>query len=165
MYLIAFIVGLGFLILSLFIGNWTEIEGTALSLLRPTLIAVFLSVTGGLGMIFSARMDGPLSEIIVAGISIAAGIVVAGMINRFLIVPLYKAQSTSAFHKQDTIGVAAQVIARIPQGGYGKIKFNISGSVVTSPAKSEDSNEIRSGENVEILYIEGNTYYVRRSQT
>jgi membrane protein implicated in regulation of membrane protease activity len=79
-----------------------------------------------------------------------------------VIVPLNKAQNTSAFDKQATIGTWAKVISPIPQGGYGKIRYSVSGSVVTSPAKSEDGGEINSGENVAIVYIEGNTYFVKR---
>jgi membrane protein implicated in regulation of membrane protease activity len=86
---------------------------------------------------------------------------VAGLINRFVIVPLRKAQNTSAFNMQDTIGIHATVISPIPRGGYGKIRYNISGSVVTSPAKSEDGGEVRAGEQVDIVYVEKNTYFVR----
>jgi membrane-bound ClpP family serine protease len=88
---------------------------------------------------------------------------VAGLLNRFVIIPLYKAQNTSAFNMQDTIGTHATVISPIPQGGYGKIRYNISGSVVTSPAKSEDGREIKAGEAVDIIYVEKNTYFVRKT--
>jgi membrane-bound ClpP family serine protease len=64
---------------------------------------------------------------------------------------------------QDTIGIAAEVISKIPESGFGKIRYNISGSVVTSPAKSEDGSAISGGEKVEIIYIEKNTYFVRRT--
>ncbi|MCL2216389.1 MAG: NfeD family protein, partial [Defluviitaleaceae bacterium] len=98
---------------------------------------------------------------IVMAVSVTGGLVAAALVNRFVIIPLHRAQNTSSFDKQATIGAQAEVISRIPQGGYGKIRYNISGSVVTSPARSEDGNEIKRGDKVEIIYIEKNTYFVR----
>jgi len=161
MYTIFFGVGVGFIALSLVIGELVEIEGTAFSIFRPTLIAVFLTVMGGLGMILTPRFDDGAGIVLV--VSLLSGAVVASIIHFFVMIPLHMAQNTSAFDKSDTIGMAAKVISRVPQGGYGKISYSVSGSVVTSPAKSEDGGEIESGENVEIINIEGNTYFVRRT--
>ena len=120
-------------------------------------------VAGGVGLILE-RM--PITEqlgysfaLVIAGL---AGVAVAGLMNRFILIPLERAQNTSAFNIQDTIGKTAHVIERIPQGGYGKIKYAISGSSVTSPAKSEDGGGIAAGDSVEIISIEKNTYYVRK---
>jgi len=164
MYLVLFIVGVGFIALSLVIGNLVELEGPNLSFLKPKLIAIFLTVMGGLGLILEPRMYyfiGGGGIVLVA--SFIGGLAVAGLVHRFVIVPMHNAQNTSAFDKQATIGASAEVISRIPQGGYGKIRYNISGSTVTSPAKSEDGNQINSGEYVEIIYIEQNTYFVRKA--
>jgi membrane protein implicated in regulation of membrane protease activity len=153
-------VGVGFILLTLIIGEMAEIDGTLFGFLKPSLIAIFLVVMGGIGLILSPRMVG--LPLMVAFISFVCGILVAGLLNRFVIVPLQKAQNTSAFNMQDTIGTQAVVISPIPQSGYGKIRYNISGSVVTSPAKSEDGGEVRTGEQVDIVYVERNTYFVRR---
>jgi len=163
-YVIFFIVGAGFIFIS-FIADFVVAETGPLAFLQPKLIAVFLMVTGGLGIMLSNRIDGIFSTGIVLTISVLSGLLIAGIINRFIIVPLIKAQNTSAFNKQATIGTVAKIISPIPVGGYGKIRYSVSGSTVTSPAKSEDGGGIKNGEEVAIVYIEGGTYFVRRLLT
>ena len=159
MFVIMFGVGIGFVILSLIIGELDGVEGTMISFFKPTLIAVFLTVTGGIGLLLTPILGSATWLILL--ISAIGGVMVSGLLNKLVLVPLYRAQNTSAFNVQDTIGKQAEVIAVIPQGGYGKIKYNISGSVVTAPAKSENGAEIRAGETVSIIYIDDKTYYVR----
>ena len=158
MFIIFFIVGLGFIALSFIVGEVADFEGTGFAWLSPTLIALFLMVTGGLGLILNPRLE----ILFVLLISFFGGLIVAGLMNRLVIAPLRRAQNTSTFNIQDTIGQQAEVISKIPQGGYGTIKYNISGSIVTSPAKSDAGNEILQGECVEIVYIEKNTYFVKK---
>jgi len=164
MYTIFFIIGIGFVGISFLLGAVADTEvGGPLSFLQPKLIAMFLLVTGGIGLILTAAdFDWFFSEAVILAISISCGVVVAGVVHRFVIVPLRRAQNTSTYDKQATIGTWATIISPIPQGGYGKIRYSISGSTVTSPAKSEDGGEINNGENVAIVYIEGSTYFVRR---
>jgi len=162
MYLVMFGVGVGFVVFALLIGEFANLEGTMFGFLKPSLIAIFLTVMGGLGLILTPLLAG--LPLIVMLISFMAALFVAGVIDRLVIKPLQRAQNTSAFHMQDTIGISATVISPIPQGGYGKIRYNISGSVVTSPAKSEDGAGIKAGEVVSIVYVEKNTYFVRRAE-
>ena len=169
MYLVIFGVGAAFIILSLVVGEFANIEvgseGFSLgSFLRPMLIAVFMVVTGGLGLLLTPRLDFVGSGGLILFLCVLSGLTVAGLVNRFILIPMHRAQNTSTFNKQDTIGSAAEIISPIPQGGYGKIRYNVSGSFVTSPAKSEDGNPISRGESVEIIYIEKNTYFVRAKQ-
>jgi len=161
MYVVFFAVGVGFILISIVLDTLLNLEGIAASFLQPKLIAIFLTVTGGLGLILSPRLAGLASGIIFA-ISALSGLFIAGLLYRLIIVPLQKAQNTSTFDKQDTIGTKAEVISLIPQGGYGKIRYSISGSYVTGPAKSEDGDEIRNGEHVYIWHVEDGTYYVRK---
>jgi membrane-bound ClpP family serine protease len=162
MYLILFGVGVGFIALSLIIGELVEIEGTSFAFLRPTLIAVFLTVMGGLGLLLTPRMDGILGAGFVLGISLVSAFITAILINQLVIIPLYKAQNTSAFNMQDTIGLTAKVVSPIPQGGYGKIVYTYDGNTLSGPAKSESGEEIARNTTVEIVYIEKNTYHVRK---
>jgi membrane protein implicated in regulation of membrane protease activity len=161
MYPIMFGVGLGFILLAVLIGQVAEMDGTLFGFMRPSLIAIFLVVMGGIGLILTPRLE--YFPLIVALISFAAALVASLAVNRFIIIPLHNAQNTSAFNMQDTIGVEALVISPIPQGGYGKIRYNISGSVVTSPAKSDDGAAIVAGEKVTIAYVEKATYFVHRA--
>lgn len=165
MYFVFFGVGVGFIVISFLLGGFTDTEGGSFTFLKPILIAVFLTVAGGLGLLLTPRFYGSVGSVIVLAISILGGFLIATLLNFFIIKPLYRSQNTSTFYKQDTIGHIATVTSRIPPGGYGKISFTISGSVVTSPAKSEDGGEINGGESVEITQIEGSTCFVKRQIT
>ncbi|MCL2400039.1 MAG: hypothetical protein FWC91_09920 [Defluviitaleaceae bacterium] len=157
MYLILLGVGAGFVLLSLIFGELAELEGTVFSFLRPTVIAVFLAVMGGVGLILTPRLE----SYFVFGISAVSGLFVGFLLNRLVIVPLHKMQNTSTHDKQDLIGTTAKVALTIPQNGYGKIKYTVSGSVVTSPAKSDDGSGINKDTDVTIMYIQDNTYFVK----
>ena len=162
MYMIFFGVGIGFIVISLIIGAVADSEAGPFAFLQPKIIALFLAVTGGIGLILSPRLADVFGGGIVLLLSVLAGLLVAGLVNRFIIMPLYRAQNTSAFDKQAIIGQSAKVISPILEGGYGKIKYNVSGSVVTAPAKCENGEGAKNGEDVDIIYIEGGTYFVRR---
>ena len=158
MYIILFVVGVGFVFVSFFLDTIVDVDGGPLSILQPKLIAVFFTVTGGLGIILSSRF-GILFTLVV---SVFIGLFVAKLINRLVIKPLYRAQNTSTFDKMLIIGTSAKIISPIRQGGYGKIQYSVSGSIVTGPAKSEDGGEVKNGEHVDIIHIEGGTYFVKK---
>jgi len=161
MFTIFFIVGVGFIVASVVLDFFVDGTGSPISIFQPKLIAIFLTVVGGVGMILTNVWgNAPFSLILT--ISAFSGLFIAALLHRLVLIPLYRAQNTSAFDKQATIGTMAKIISPIPQGGYGKISYNISGSTVTSPAKSEDGGEIKNGQTVSIVYIEGATYFVRR---
>jgi len=155
MYLVLLIVGVGFIVLSLIFGEF--LEGVGGPFLQPTVIALTLAVTGGVGLILSPRFGSYLAF----PVSAAAGLVAGFMLYRFVILPLRRLEHTSSHDKQSLIGSTAKVVLSIPQGGFGKIKYNVTGSFVTSPAKSEDGVEIRKDTEVVISYIKNNAYYVR----
>jgi len=159
MYVILFGVGAGFIFISFFLDTFVDVDGGFISILQPKLIAIFLAVMGGFGIILSSHFGTVITLII----SVLCGLLIAVLINRLVIKPLYKAQNTSTFDKQATIGTQAKVISPIPQGGYGKIRYSVSGSVVTGPAKSQDGGEIKVGENVSIMHIKDSTYLVKKS--
>ena len=159
MYVILFGVGAGFIFISFFLDTLIDADGAFFSILQPKLIAVFITVMGGFGIILSSHFG----TIITLIISVLSGLLIASLINYLVIKPLYKAQNTSTFDKQAIVGTHAKIISPIPQGGYGKIRYSVSGSVVTGPAKSLDGGEIKNGENVNIIGIEGSTYLVKKS--
>ncbi len=88
------------------------------------------------------------------------GLFTAFLMFRLIIVPLNKAQNTSAVEIQSLIGHDAVVTEKIPQGGFGKITYRINGNIYSAPSKSEDGNEISRNTYVEIAHIEKNTYFV-----
>jgi len=163
MYLIFFGVGIGFIVLTLVIGRVMEAEVASISFLSPTLIALFLTVTGGLGLILTPRFYGTAGAGIVFAISAISGFLIASAINNFVIKPLHRLEGTNTFNRQEVIGQLVEITAKIPHGGgYGKIKYNAEGSIVTGPAKCEDEGEIKAGEQAEITRVEGKTYFVRK---
>jgi len=186
-YQVCFIVGLGYTLLSFIFGHFLNLNGDisgvdgdvggidgdiggadgdigtadsgagfSLSPFKPVIIAVFLGTFGGVGMIVSAHL---MFYAAFAAAS-AAGLALAFILFRYVYVPLYKAQNTSAAEIQSLIGVGAKVIEYIPQGGYGKITYPASGNTYTAPAKSESGGEIARDTDVVIKSIVEHTYYV-----
>jgi membrane protein implicated in regulation of membrane protease activity len=112
---------------------------------------------GGAGLILTDRFP----SFFVFIYSASAGFCISYLINRFILKPLHKMQNTSTHDKYDLIGSIAKVSLSIPQNGYGKIKYTVNGSIVTSPAKTENGDGIKKDTEVSILYIKDNTYFVR----
>lgn len=153
-------VGVGYAVIGFLLGevigsNYTD--ATHISPLRPSVIASFIIVFGGAGLLLM-RTFAPLFAVPMAGLF---GVGVAYLFYRFIITPLSKAQNTTAVEIQSLIGHPAKVTERIPQGQFGKITYKVNDSTYTAPAKSESGNEIARGTSVEIVYIEKNAYYVR----
>ena len=165
-FVVAFGVGVGYTILSLLLGNLLDlgdfgeidVEAGTVSHLRPAPISAFLTVFGGAGMIIYARLGNIVITLLIATI---LGLAVAYGLIKFVLIPLSRAQNTSTVEKQSLIGQVATVNEKIFKDSFGKISYHVNGSNVSSPAKSENGEEIPAGTYVEIVYIEKNTYYVR----
>ena len=159
-FFVCFGVGVGFVVISFIIGELGPGDGfeNGLFFLKPSILASFLVVFGGAGLIAESRTIG----IVAIGVAALCAFAVTFVIYRFVIIPLHRAQSTSVVEKQSLIGHDAIVIERISQGQYGKISFSIHGNRHSAPAKSEDGNEILRNQAVQITYIDKNTYYVKR---
>lgn len=166
---VCFGVGVGYTIISFIIGEIFDIGnfdghidfGSSISPLKPSVIAAFLTVCGGVGSIM-IKYDS-LSGIFIIALSCSIGFVVSYLLYKFIIVPLNKAQNTSAVEKQSLIGLNAKVTVKIPQNKFGKITYYVNGNTYSAPAKSEDGCEIEKYEKVEIIYIQKNIFYVRKT--
>lgn len=167
LFWVCFGVGVGYTIISFLMGQLFDFFdfdgsfeiGSNISPLKPAVIAAFITVFGGTGIIL---MKYNIIFLVSLSISFALAFAVAFVIYKFVIVQLYKAQNTSAVEQQKLIGQRAKVSLTIRQGGYGKITYIINGNTYNSPAKTEDGCELKSGEEVEIVYIDKNTYYVKK---
>lgn len=135
--------------------------GANISPLKPSVIAAFITVFGGVGILL---MKKEILFIISLSCAFIVALIVAYIIYKFVIVQLYKAQNTSAVERQKLIGQKAKVTLSIRQGGYGKITYVVNGNTYNSPAKTEDGGEIMVGKEVEIVYIDKNTYYVKNHE-
>jgi len=132
-----------------------DMGGVALPL-KPTTILVFVTVFGGAGMI-SLNYCPPLLSLIPA---VLAGLLVAAAVHYLLYVKL-KRYETEAPRENDAIMKRAQVVERIPPGGYGKISYVMDGNTLSGAAKEKTSGEgIEKGRHVYILDRRDNVYYV-----
>ena len=161
-FVICFGVGAGFVILTAIFGEILGVIDAGLSTgaapFKPILLALFLTVFGGLGLILNVF----LVDWFAAGIAALAGIFIAYALYRHVIARLLKWQNTSTHEKQSLIGHPAKISEAIPQGGFGKITYSINDKIVSAPAKSETGEEIGRGTAVEIVYIEKSIYHVRK---
>jgi len=167
MFWVFFGVGAGYTVIGFILGEVFNVfdfdtdfgSGGTVSPLKPAVLAAFATVFGGAGLLLqftSMPVYGTLP------ISALIGTATAYAMYRFVIVPLSKAQNTSSPEIQSLIGCAAKVTEKIFQGGYGQIAYAVNGNTFNSPAKSDDGVELARGTDVEIMYIEDNTYYVRK---
>jgi membrane protein implicated in regulation of membrane protease activity len=167
-FMVMFGVGVGYSVIAFLLGetiNAIDVDadfavGGTISPFKPVVIAAFITVYGGSGLIF-AQTPVPMAVAIPASGVIAAA--VAFVIYRFVVVPLSKAANTTAIEIQSLIGHPAKVTVKIPQGQFGRITYLVNGSTYSAPAKAEDGGEIGMHAPVEIVYIEKNTYFVRQS--
>lgn len=135
--------------------------GSNISPMKPAVIAAFVTIFGGVGIIL---MKSKLSFIISALIAFTIAVTVSFVIYRFIIVKLYQSQNTSAVERQKLIGQKAKVTLTIRQGGYGKITYVVNGNIYNSPAKTDSGDAVEKGTDVEIIYIDKNTYYVKKCE-
>lgn len=163
---VCFGVGVGYTVIAFLLGEMfdffsigTDFDIGTVSPLKPTVVAAFVTVLGGVGLLL-ARTD--LFILFTLPLAACAALFVAYVMYRFVVIPLSKAQNTSAVEVQSLIGHPARVTEKIFQGGFGQIAYSVNGNTYTSPAKADDSGEINRHESVEIMYIQDNTYFVRK---
>jgi len=155
-------VGFGYAVIGFLLGEVLghgSTDATSISPLKPAVIATFIIVFGGVGLLLM-RVLPPLTAVPLAALVAVAA---AFLFFRLVIVPLSKAQNTTAIEIQSLIGHRANVTEKIPQGNYGKITYKVNDSTYTAPAKSESGSAIERNTAVEIVYIENNAYFVRPS--
>lgn len=127
--------------------------------LKPIVITTFVTVFGGIGMI--CTING-LSQVTAAVIAFISGAAAAFLLYRFIIVPLYRAQNTSAISQKELRGALAKVTLAIRGSLFGKISYTVGGNTYSAPARSIDGEDIERGIPVVIINIEKNTFYVKR---
>lgn len=126
--------------------------------LKPITIISFLTVFGGIGMMGTHYGLNPILVFILAFIS---AFIVSWMLFKGVVVPLYRAQSTSAISQEQLIGMTATIISTIIEGGYGTISYTVNGSRHNAPAKGVINQSIRQGKEVIITDIKDNLFYVQ----
>jgi|GEM_PF-1053692 len=150
LYLIMLVVGGGFLLVTLLVGEFLEIEGTAFPLMRPSLLAAFLTIAGAIGTF----MGDTVPQIFLFPVAFAVAFAVSLLLNKLVIEPLHRAQNTSTVSRDELVGMVAVVDSRIAQGGFGRIVYTVNGSRVTSSASAMDGAGFNADTEVEIVRIE-----------
>ncbi|TAH56971.1 MAG: hypothetical protein EWM52_12040 [Methanosarcina mazei] len=103
-----------------------------------------------------------LSQGLAAIIALISGASAAFLLYRFIIVPIYRAQNTSAISQKELKGALAKVTLAINGNFFGKISYTFNANTYSAPAKSIDGKDIERGVPVVIINIERNTFYVKR---
>lgn len=170
LFQVCFIVGVGLTILSFVFGSLFDFLGVDgldfgsldISLpLSPMVYILGITAFGGLGWILHISVPDCPSPLIVV-VSLAAGILIAGLFYKGIIVPLHKAENTSAPNQEELIGVIAQVVEEIPENGFGEISYVVNGNTYIAPAKATDNTQIEKKASVSICWIKEYVFYVSK---
>lgn len=168
-YQVLFIAGTTYAVVSTILGGLfdaLDIDGDIdmdgdlpwLGVFRPIGIVSFITVFGGLGLFGTHMQYHPVFTLCASAI---LGGLVSFLIHRFIVVPLRKAENTSAPTKDDLVGLEATVISTIYENGFGTIAYSFKGNRYNSPAKHADGKSIPKGEKVVICDIKNNIYFVK----
>lgn len=168
--MVCFVVGCGYIVISFFVGELldigdilsgdfdVDIDGfSGASPFKPVVIASFLAVFGGIGLILYPDKN----YILALGISLVAALFVSYSMYKLVIVNMYNAQNTSAVDVQSLVGHLATVTEKIPEEKFGKITYVVNGNTYSAPAKSIDNIEIIRGSKVKIVLIEKHVFFVK----
>ncbi|WP_026881692.1 hypothetical protein [Clostridium akagii] len=178
-YIILFLVGVIYTVITFLLGGFFDIihiggdltahidggigsghggsDGGSISPLKPITIVSFVTVFGGIGIIGTSHGINPIITFIVAFL---IGLVISFSIFRFVIVPLSKAQNTSAVYQDKLIGMQAVVISKIMENGFGTIGYVVNGTKYNAPAQHVSKKSVEQGEKVLIYLIKDKIFYV-----
>lgn len=131
--------------------------GFSLFPLKPITIVSFITVFGGIGILGTRYKFNAVIIFIAAAV---LGIIVSFLLYRFVLIPLYKAQNTSAVSQNKLIGMKAKVISPVLENGFGTISYTVNGSKYNAPAQHVSKRSIAQGQDVMIYSIKGNVFYV-----
>lgn len=177
-YIILFLVGVIYTVITFLIGGIFDIahiggditahigghiDGNSgggqgiISPLKPITIMSFITVFGGIGIIGTHYK---LNAVIIFIVAFALAALISFSLYRFIIVPLTKAQNTSAVSQEELIGMRAIVISPIIDNGFGTISYIVNGSKYNAPAQHVSKKSVKQGEEVMIYAITNNIFYV-----
>ncbi|MBV7271871.1 hypothetical protein I6U48_02945 [Clostridium sp. PL3] len=126
--------------------------------LKPITIVSFITIFGGVGILGNYYK---VNKILTFILAVALGIMVSFILYKFIVVPLFKAQNTSAVSQDKLIGINAIVISPILENGFGVISYTVNGSKYNGPAQHISGKAVLQGEDVIIYEIKNNVFYVQ----
>lgn len=125
--------------------------------IKPITIVSLITVFGGIGMIGTYYGINPILLFVGA---LIFGFIVSFLLYKFVVLPLYKAQNTSAVSERSLIGMKAKVISPIIEDGFGTIAYAVNGSKYNAPAQHISKKSVTLGEEVIIYEIKNNVFYI-----
>lgn len=125
--------------------------------IKPITIVSLITVFGGIGIIGTYYEINPILLFVVA---LSSGFIVSFLLYRFVVLPLYNAQNTSAVSERSLIGLRAKVISPIIEKGFGTIAYVVNGSKYNAPAQHIAKKSVSLGEEVIIYEIKNNVFYI-----
>lgn len=138
-----------------------DVPGYAISPLKPIVITAFITVFGGVGMMVTKSGT---DKALAALIAIVSAFIISGSLYKFVVVPIYKAQNTSAIPQSELIGVVGKATINISANSFGHIIYSAGDNTYSAPAKALSDEIIEKGEEVIIKKIEKEIFYVERKQ-
>lgn len=169
-YKITFITGVLYAVATLILGHLFDsldfdgdVDFSILSFIpiKPVTIVTFITVFGGVGIMTTLNGFSTIAALI---ISLAIAYTTTFLIYKLIVLPLFKAQNTSAASQKDLIGMTAKVSSKILENAFGQITYSNKGNTYSSPAKSIENKAIEAGTEVVIISIENNVFYVATSE-
>ena len=136
-----------------------DIFGVSVSPIKPIIIMSFITTLGGVGIICINKGINPLVSFLIA---LVVGASISTILHKFVVAPLYRAQNTSAISQQELIGYRAKTKINIIGDKFGSITYVVNGNTYSAPAKAIDGMDIYQGEEVKIVSIEKNIFFVVR---
>ena len=125
--------------------------------LSPMSIASFVTAFGAFGVISSQLFDasGGISLLFAMGGGLAVGV-----IAQLIFIYVFSPQISSLRTQQDLVGLSAEVITSVPDGGVGKIALVSRGSRVTYSARAKSGQSFKQGEIVRVVELVGSIAFV-----
>jgi membrane protein implicated in regulation of membrane protease activity len=120
-----------------------DVGSVGVSPMSPITISTFITAFGAVGIITRQLFDvsGPFSLVC----STAGGLLLAGAMFLFYSRFLIGSQGSSEVRVSRLVGLTAEVVAPISEGGVGEIALVAQGSRVTYPARSSQGIAIKRG--------------------
>ncbi len=104
-----------------------------------------------------------LQPALVLVLALGVGFLVATLLYRYVVLPLQRAQNTSTISQDELVGHPAKVGLDLRGERFGSITYVVNGNSFTAPARSLSSTDLHQGEEVIIVKIQDNVFYVERS--
>lgn len=126
--------------------------------LRPNLIVLFCTLFGGFGLIF---LNSEMPSFLATLLAMIIGVFGVYIINRFLIKAL-KRESTTVASQNELIGHLGKAALNMQGEQMGSVVYMVNGNTYQSPAKSFEQTPIQKGDDIIIVDIKENLFYVKK---